>query len=152
MSLGSAVGSAPGFVVAMVRGGGFVDLRLVAPDNLGKPPSRAPTSASFDALVESLVPVDTIVKWLEAFMSYVRLVARDMHFKVPDLAEYALLISFAARNFRGEGWRLYDSRFRQDAVISSVWANINQNLFRPMESNQQRINSATGIYPVVFPP
>ena len=130
VTLGSAVGSAPGFVVALARGGGYVDLRLVAPENLSKLPSRAPAPAAFDTLVASLAPVDTIAKWLEAFMAYVSLVARDLPFKIPDLAEYALLISFAARNFRGDGWKTYDSRYRQDATISSVWANINQNLWQ----------------------
>ena len=130
VSLGSAVGSAPGFVVAAVKSGAFVDLRLVSPENLGKLPSRAPAPAAFDALLASLTPVDSIARWLEAFMSYTSLVARDMPYKVPDMSEYALLISYAARSFRGDGWRTYDTRFRQEANISQVWANINQNLWQ----------------------
>ena len=111
-----AVGTGPGFVVTAIRSGRFVDLRLLSPTNFSRLPQKPPpVPSAFETMLSALAPVSTIDRWLEVFMAMAGILCRDFPFKFPDLSEYALLISFAARTFSGNGWAAYDARFRQSA-------------------------------------
>lgn len=114
----------PAKVVARIEKGDYVDLK----DLLQQKPSMDESNLS-DLEEQGIVVVTAgkqwrsqkrqirdLATWVEAFMTYVAIRARKSPELVGDLLAYSSLIARGARDYRGNGWLVYDFQFRRLAA------------------------------------
>ena len=89
--------------------------------------------------------VKSVFAWTEYFLAYIAIVAKQNSDRFPDLLAYASLIISAARRFKGNGWQVYDAKFRSQAVANSltVWAQTNSSLWTTVFSTAEAFNHCT---------
>jgi len=85
-------------------------------------------------------PVTSIVEWAQCFTRYTAIVSQAKPEKTVDLLGYQHLILEAHLEYIGEGWIVYDRRFRQIAATRSAtsWAQRDGDLWHMVFSSNQR--------------
>jgi len=85
-------------------------------------------------------PVTSIVEWAQCFTQYIAIVGKIKPDRIPDLLGYQHLILEAHLQYSGEGWAVYDRRFRQIAASRSgmPWAQREGDLWHMVFGNTQR--------------
>uniref|UniRef100_A0A1X7VW30 Uncharacterized protein n=1 Tax=Amphimedon queenslandica TaxID=400682 RepID=A0A1X7VW30_AMPQE len=57
-----------------------------------------------------------LATWIEAFMTYVAIRGKKSHELLGDLLAYSSFIARGARDYRGDGWLVYDFKFHRFAA------------------------------------
>ena len=60
-------------------------------------------------------PVTFIIEWAQCFTQYIAIIIKAIPGRINDLLGYQHLILEAHLEYPGEGWAVYDCRFRQIA-------------------------------------
>ena len=75
--------------------------------------------------------VRNIDEWMTAFVNYMMIYVEGNMAKYKDVLTYFKIIRFAAANFEGYGWRVYDMHFRMSMRNNphKSWSTVDQNLW-----------------------
>ena len=68
-------------------------------------------------------PVTSIIKWTQCFTNYIVILGQSHPGRIPDLLGYQHLILEVHLEYSGDGWAVYDRRFRQIVATlpRSLW-------------------------------
>ena len=133
LTLSTAFAPIGGKVVESIQSGAYVDFKSLLWDNvelkqrlqelgIPAPYCNAPGTSS------RLREVQDPLTWVRCFLLY--LAARVDHQHTRELAAYAVTVIDLARAHGGQGWRLYDTRFRQQKAAGGLfpWSEINSSI------------------------
>ena len=83
--------------------------------------------------------VKDILAWSQCFLAYVSIVSLKEPTRVCDLLSYASTIIQTHRRYEGNGWQIYDTNFRQQAVAKKFqrWADLDQSIWALALANAQ---------------
>ena len=102
--------------------------------------SMAPQDESSKPSHSRRHPVTSIIEWAHCFTQYIAIVGKVKPDSIPDLLGYQHLILEAHLEYSGDGWEVYDRRFRQIAATwpGVPWAQRDGDLWYMVFSNAQR--------------
>ena len=85
-------------------------------------------------------PVTSIIEWTQCFTNYIAILGQAHPGRIPDLLGYQHLILEAHLEYSGDGWAVYDRRFRQIAATlpGSLWARRDGDLWNMAFASSQR--------------
>ena len=85
-------------------------------------------------------PVTSIIEWAQCFTQYIAIVGKAKPHSIPDFLGYQHLILEAHLEYSGDGWAVYDRRFRQIAATRPgvPWAQRDGDLWYMVFSTTQR--------------
>ena len=85
-------------------------------------------------------PVTSIIEWTQCFTHYVVILSKAKPERTPDLLGYQHLILEAHLEYSGDGWLVYDRRFRQIAATrpTTQWAQRDGDLWSMAFGSSQR--------------
>ena len=108
----------PAKVVARIEKGDYVDLKdlLQSMDESNLSDLEEQGIVVVTAGKQWRSQIRDLATWVEAFMTYVAIRARKSPELVGDLLAYSSLIARGARDYRGNGWLVYDFQFRRLAA------------------------------------
>ena len=158
--ISSAVPPVPGYIVSKIFARGFVDFILLRPCNLKKLPPSEPVQGQLGRLMQvDLLPIYSFQDWAEAWAVYTGVFLSKYRDQAKEMLAHFLLISSAARDFKGFGWRDYDAAFRKFAaenpqarwgeILPTLWitttilAKNNWNTFPLQHANKQSKSKTT---------
>ena len=85
-------------------------------------------------------PVTSIIEWTQCFTNYIAILVQAQPERTSDLLGYQHLILEAHLEYSGDGWAVYDRRFRQIAATHSgtPWARRDGDLWNMIFASSQR--------------
>ena len=85
-------------------------------------------------------PVEDIQTWIQCFLIYVAVMAKEHPMAVPDMVAYMLAIIRAQQEYEEPAWRLYDEAFREKAATTGnrKWALTDSHLYNQMFTGRAR--------------
>ena len=85
-------------------------------------------------------PVTSIIEWTQCFTNYIAILTQAQPERTIDLLGYQHLILEAHLEYSGDGWAVYDRRFRQIATTRSgtPWARRDSDLWNMVFTSSQR--------------
>ena len=128
--LGPTLPVVPARIVRRVLRRDFVDMAELMEENLELELRRASESDEGKPVpLHKLKPVPDVLTWARSFCLYAGIVVTSHPSKARDLLAY--LATLLAGAEKGDWWRAYDSRFRQQlpALESAKFGRLNQALF-----------------------
>ena len=145
LSLLSAFAPISGKLIGKIKNGSYVDLKELLPDNamlkqclqeLGLPIHLINNPGSSSRLREVQDPLS----WVRCFLLYLAAKVQDQ--EVQHLATYAVTVIDLANAHGGQGWKLYDTHFRQQKAAggSFPWTEINTSVM----ANTVFLHSSSG--------
>ena len=135
--LSSSFQPVPAKMVAKIRSLQYVDMRELLPDNVSLLKNMEELDAKF---VSASLPatarpklreVHSLLTWASCFTLYVAILAESHPHVVQQRLAYMALIVREARRNGGEGWRSYDTIFRQNAASNPAldWSILDSALY-----------------------
>ena len=120
-------------IVKKITNGEFVDMAELLRDNIEaerrasvvegqKPPKAAHTARR---------EIPDLLSWVQCFGTFIAIMASVYPGKVRQLLAYQTFIIREGRRLGGNGWRSYDTMFRQQAALDPAvdWSKINSTLY-----------------------
>ena len=85
-------------------------------------------------------PVTSIIEWTQCFTNYIAILGQAQPERISDLLGYQHLILEAHLEYAGDGWAVYDRRFRQIAAtrLGTPWAQRDGDLWNMAFASSQR--------------
>ena len=133
LSLGEGLAPIPGKIVQRIQAQEFVDFSELLPDNqtlLRR--LEATDNAHSDATsAKKLRQVTSISTWAQCFMLYAAVLLQKHPERASDLMVYGKMILREAARNPGDGWKVYDTLFRQQAEGNKEmsWTKLNSTLY-----------------------
>ena len=133
--LGEGIPPVPARVVARIRKGEYIDMADLLRDNL-EAERRSTVQGTFPlARLGQSKPlrreIPDVLSWAQCFGVYIGVVVETQPERTKQLLAYQATILREARRCGGNGWRGYDSMFRQLAATDEKtdWSRLNPSLF-----------------------
>ena len=112
--LGDTLPVVPARLVRRILRGDYVDMSDLMPESMDVEMRRAAGEEEPKASAKaSRKVVPDIVTWAQCFSFFAAVVSSEYPEKAKDLWAYQAMMVTAAKRFGGDGWRTYDSSFRQ---------------------------------------
>ena len=120
----------PAKLVEKIQTGEFVDMAELLRDNIELERRRG-QSESGTGNKSPRREVPDVLSWCACFSTYISVVASKHPERVRQLAAYQTLLMREARRCGGNGWKAYDSTFRQQAASNREldWSQLNSSLY-----------------------
>lgn len=139
-TLGEGLPVVPAKLVARIQKGEYVDMAELLRDNIevGRRRLAQGGAGGIAAAVCTWIggragrrEVPDVASWAQCFSSYAAVFGEKYPNKARDLWAYMALILREARRCGGNGWRDYDSMFRQQAssAVDLEWGKLNSSLY-----------------------
>ena len=126
----------PGSLIKRIQDGEFIDMSELTVDCLSMLPfeEASKSSQSKRRLVTS------IIEWSQCFTHYIAILSQTKPERLQDLLGYHYLILEAHLEFAGEGWAVYDRRYRQTAAAhpGTAWSQRDGDLWHMIFGSLQR--------------
>ena len=127
----------PNALVKRIQEGEFVDMSELTVDSL----SMMQGDESSKSNHSKKRPVTSIIEWAQCFTNYIAILSQAKPTRTLDLLGYQHLVLEAHLEYSGDGWMIYDRRFRQIAATrpAITWAQRDGDLWHmAFGSNQRR--------------
>ena len=139
-TLGEGLPVVPAKIVTKIQKGEYVDMAELLKDNIevGRRRVEQGGAGGIAAAVCSWIggragrrEVPDVTSWAQCFCSYAAVFGEKYPHKTRELWAYMALIMREARRCGGNGWRDYDSMFRQQAAsaVDLEWGKLNSSLY-----------------------
>ena len=133
--LGDGLVPIPSAVVQKIQSLEFVDFSELMPNN--RELLRQADQTATDSKTSSKAPprrVTSIILWAQCFMVYAAILLSKFPHKVVEVMAYGKMIITEAGQHRGEGWKVYDTLFRQMVAVDKTtpWFKMNPTLYATM--------------------
>ena len=118
----------PSGLVKKIQLGEFIDMAELTIDRLSKP------------VQAKVLPVVSIVEWIQCFTNYISIRDRAQPEKVPDLLSYECFMLEAHLEYAADGWAVYDQKFCQIATSCQTmrWTQRDTDLWNMVFKSHQR--------------
>ena len=130
--LGDGLAPIPSAVVKKIQALEFVDFSELMPDN--RELLRRADQTATDGKTSAKAPlrrVTSITSWAQCFMVYAAILLSKFPHKVVEVMAYGKMIIREAGRHGGEGWKVYDTLFRQMVAADKTtpWSKLNPTLY-----------------------
>ena len=134
--LGEGLPAIPAKLANKIQRGEFVDMAELLKDNIEAERRRVAhgqegSSSSHTPSRTSRKEVPDLLSWLQCFGKYACVFSEKFPEKNRELWAYMIFLIRESQRCNGEGWRDYDSMFRQQAAsaVDLEWSKVNNSLF-----------------------
>ena len=135
-SFGAGLPPVPQKLVERIQEGKFIDMAELTIDRLSMSPFNDTSKPSHS----KRWLVTSIIEWTQCFTNYIAILIQAHPERTSDLLGYQHLILQAHLEYLGDGWLVYDRRFRQIAATQpgTLWARRDGDLWNMVFSSSQR--------------
>ena len=131
--VGEGLPAVPAKLVAKIQRGEYVDMAELLKDNIEAERRRTPQEGLQGGQISrsNRREVPDLLSWLQCFGTYACVFCEAFPEKRKELWAYQTFLIRESRRCDGEGWRDYDSMFRQQVASAAdlEWARVNNSLF-----------------------
>ena len=135
-SFGAGLPPVPNKLVKRIQDDEFIDMSELTIDRLSM---SSPDETSKPSHSKRR-PVTSIIEWTQCFTNYIAILGQAQPERISDLLGYQHLILEAHLEYAGDGWAVYDRRFRQIAAtrLGTPWARRDGDLWNMAFASSQR--------------
>ena len=121
-SFGAGLPPVPSRLIKRIQEGNFIDMSELTIDHL----TMSPLDETGKSPTPKRHPVTSIIEWTQCFANYIAILVQAQPERISDLLGYQHLILEGSLEYSGDGWAVYDHRFRQIVATHAgiIWASV----------------------------
>ena len=135
-AFGAGLPPVPSRLIKRIQEGDFIDMSELTIDHL----TMSPLDETGKSPTPKRRPVTSIIEWTQCFANYIAILVQAQPERISDLLGYQHLILEASLEYSGDGWAVYDRRFRQIAATRAgiIWARRDGDLWNMVFASNHR--------------